>query len=527
MTKTKMLIYTLPLLYLFLTGISSCEVENPDPEPDPNPVDSTEVTLQPGLLVSIDNVSVNPVYAREGRTIQLEVRLFNNENTKEDLNISLALPEYVQITDEDTIQLISLGYSREGTASFNVMSSKTTISSYVVRVDNGKKYTSKTYLLEFRPPYDVQPADYVPEPVIAETEGYMVGAFRCPLWYEGTRPSCWTPFRNTFAERVPVLGFYNEANPEVIDWEIKFAVENGISFFVDCWYRDKNNEGKSPIVARLDHWVTKLKDARYKDMIKFALLWENTNDIAAGIASEEDLLQNLLPYWIDTYFSESNYMTVEGKPLLVIYGYKKFIEQLGGEENAKSALNKMDQALTDAGFNGLFPITAHNSHFRNDLSYLKEIGFKSIVSYHVPTFTGEMNTSNIPAQSEIVRIQEVCWNKLKDKSTLPTYPVVTMGWDSEPWGFAYNKGQWAITGTNYETLCEKAKSFAEYLPEENRIVMLDNWNEYGEGHYIAPTQKYGFMHLDAIRKTFSSSMEANNIVPEDVNLGPYDYPIGE
>ena len=36
------------------------------------------------------------------------------------------------------------------------------------------------------------------------------------------------------AHRKPVLGWYDETNPEVIDWQIKYLGENGISFaFVD------------------------------------------------------------------------------------------------------------------------------------------------------------------------------------------------------------------------------------------------------------------------------------------------------
>ena len=40
-------------------------------------------------------------------------------------------------------------------------------------------------------------------------------------------------------ERTPALGFYSQENPEVADWETKWAVEHGISFFIYCWYRDE------------------------------------------------------------------------------------------------------------------------------------------------------------------------------------------------------------------------------------------------------------------------------------------------
>jgi hypothetical protein len=57
----------------------------------------------------------------------------------------------------------------------------------------------------------------------------------------------------------------------------------------------------------------------------------------------------------------------------------------------------------------------------------------------------------------------------------------------------------------------------------SKIILLDNWNEFGEGHYIAPHRQYGFGYLDAVRKVFTDAPEPHcDIVPQDVGLGPYD-----
>ena len=55
------------------------------------------------------------------------------------------------------------------------------------------------------------------------------------------------------------------------------------------------------------------------------------------------------------------------------------------------------------------------------------------------------------------------------------------------------------------------------------MLLLDNWNEWGEGHYIAPYREYGFGYLDAVRKVFSSAAGPHvDLIPEDIGLGPYD-----
>ena len=37
-----------------------------------------------------------------------------------------------------------------------------------------------------------------------------------------------------------------------------------------------------------------------------------------------------------------------------------------------------------------------------------------------------------------------------------------------------------------------------------RIFMLDNWNEWDEGHYISPCHEYGFRYLQAVREELSA-----------------------
>jgi hypothetical protein len=84
----------------------------------------------------------------------------------------------------------------------------------------------------------------VPEPQAVATQ-ILVGAHNCPLW-EADKPQMWAQVLK-HPERTPALGFYAQENPEVADWETKWAVEHGISFFVYCWYR--NGQG-GPVKMR-------------------------------------------------------------------------------------------------------------------------------------------------------------------------------------------------------------------------------------------------------------------------------------
>ena len=52
-------------------------------------------------------------------------------------------------------------------------------------------------------------------------------------------------------------------------------------------------------------------------MIKFAIMWEN--GCGQGVGSAEDLMDNVLPFWIENYFSNPSYLRIDGKPLLYIW----------------------------------------------------------------------------------------------------------------------------------------------------------------------------------------------------------------
>ena len=165
----------------------------------------------------------------------------------------------------------------------------------------------------------------------------LVGAQNCPLW-EADKPQMWNQVLK-HPERTPALGFYSQENPEVADWETKWAVEHGISFFVYCWYR--NGQG-GPVKMRFGSAIhDALLKSRYVSKMKFTIMWENQARGTAGVSSEADLMENLLPFWIENYFRHSSYLKIDNKPLLFIYRPEFLVQDLGGVDKVRAALDKM------------------------------------------------------------------------------------------------------------------------------------------------------------------------------------------
>ena len=72
-------------------------------------------------------------------------------------------------------------------------------------------------------------------------------------------------------------------------------------------------------------------------------------------------------------------------------------------------------------------------------------------------------------------------------------------------------------------MIKEFKKITDSLPENawgRRIVMIDNWNEWDEGHFVAPSHKFGYKYLQAIREVFT---ECDNLpdyrTPADQGFG--------
>ncbi len=526
----------------FIAGLLSCGKDTMEENacetlPDP----TTE--LEYGLDVGIGDVFNSPVFVRQGREIALSVTVDNKTIKERQISFYLKLHSKMSLLGScEQIKTVNFKAFGKETLTWNVRFDIQDAVKFEIKAYDQTKFTRREFKMPVREAYQATVADYVPEPTPVGTGDYLVGCFRCPLWYEAPTqlPKAWTWCATTWSERMPVLGTYNENNPEVLDWELKWASEHGISFFADCWYRKAGNDGSANVEGWLEHFVKRMIDpkTRYRNKVKFALVWENSKTTAGHITGVTDFTDNLVPYWINTYFGADNYMKIGGKPLFFIYNPMEFINQCGSQAAAGQAIAVMRQKAVAAGYPGLYVMTVHNvglgrivSQDYSDISYLKSVlGFDALTAYNLPTFSGLMPSAN-PPQANMPDLQRQAWYQLGTitKGQMRVWPVASQGYDSRPW----NGGAqgWMLDPEYYKQVLEKAKTFVDNVADSGddlRLVMLDNWNEFAEGHMIAPSLVYGFGHLDAVRSVFAPNAAAHtDLVPEDVGLGGYKYPIGE
>lgn len=359
--------------------------------------------------------------------------------------------------------------------------------------------------IRVEPAIGVSSADYVPEPRPVDTGSYEIGAYYFPGW----SPDQWSRWEKQkgFPERDPVLGFYREGDPEVADWHIKWAVENGISFFMYDWYW---RDGHIDLDKGLEDGYLK---ARYRDYIKFCVMWANH----AGFADHSlDQLLAATDYWLENYFRLECYYRIDGKPVVSFFAPKNLTRDLGGSQNVRAAFDAMRKRVQEAGLPGIYFIACGDNSPDEQRRFESE-GYDAVSAYNYPEAGA---TGQRSPYSDLMDGHIPIWNEALDGQIIPYIPLLTVGWDSRPW-----HGEKALVryGRTSEAFRRGLLGLKEWMDVNGvKIGLLECWNEWGEGSYIEPNREFGFGDLEAIRSVFAKPGNwPQNIAPSDVGLGPY------
>lgn len=340
-------------------------------------------------------------------------------------------------------------------------------------------------------------ADYVPPPQPVAS-AFDIGCYYFPRWHQLKQWEC----LYDYPERRPLLGWYQEADPEVTDWQIKWAVEHGIKFFIVDWYWVKGKR-------QLEHWLLDgYFNARYRDRLKFCLLWANHNP--PGTHSFEDFMA-LTDYWIATYFKRPEYYQIDGKPAVWIFTPRAMRQDLGGSEAVRRTLDAARERAKAAGLNGIYFVSCHA-----DAPSVAD-GYDATSAYNWPAHGAQATRWPF---SDMVTAHQPAWEQAA-KLGVPHIPCLTDGWDSRPW---HGPGARVRTGRTSQEFGRGLRLMREFMEQHGqRIGIIEAWNEYGEGSYIEPHVEYGFEFVDQIRQVFCEPGNwPTNLVPEDVGLGPYE-----
>lgn len=359
--------------------------------------------------------------------------------------------------------------------------------------------------------------DYpVPEPKPVRPD-VRVGAYIFPGWEcgRGEEYGEWKLIAK-FARPRPILGFYDQAMPEVWDWQLNWALNAGISWLAFDWYY---TSGGKRLNLTLDEGFLK---SRYGPMMDFCIHWCN-HEVGSWppLDMSPEGMEKMIRLCVEEYFVRPNYLRIDGRPVFMIWNTALLLTSVGGEDAfEQTILPRWNAICREAGLPDIFLVLVDNDPFRV-ADYRIGDAFTGYADSGVMTESVWRQPGSAP-YSEMVDAMPERWASLHAKPK-PFITSAQSGWDDMPrtlgWG---NDKRWARPGNTpdqFERLLRGAKPL---IKPELPFLLIEAWNEWGEGSFIEPSKDYGLGQIEAIRRVFApDAPEASWALPTPEQVDSY------
>lgn len=315
--------------------------------------------------------------------------------------------------------------------------------------------------------------------------------------------------------------YYYLLDDNVKIWQINLAKKYGIFGF--CYYHYWFKDGKK-LLEKPAEQMLKNKDVD----LPFCFCWANENwsrNWDGG--NREVIMEQQYGYKKDwekhfqyllNFFKDQRYITVDGKPLFIIYKPDLI-------PDIYQMIKFFRKRMVEEGFSGLccafqFPTYYSDLFYREDIfDYM--IGFEPTYSRNsfkksysqkinlIRTVFGEniiskyrkihpiQNYNSIKPNHLTVFYYDETWeNILKQKWKKDFIPGAFVDWDNTP----RNKHGTMYVGFTIEKFKNNMiKLLKKAMDENKKMIFINAWNEWAEGAFLEPDDKYKYEKLEAIR----------------------------
>jgi hypothetical protein len=313
------------------------------------------------------------------------------------------------------------------------------------------------------------------------------------------------------------LGFYDLRVPEVREAQAVLAREHGLEGF--CYWH---------------YWFAgkRLLERPFQEVLEsgkpnfpFCLGWANHtwNGLWSGGDEKKIIKEQTYPgsedhkkhfNYLLNAFLDPRYLRVEGKPILIIYKPLNI-------PDSRATLAYWRKLAQQAGLAGLYMVATLDYHERDwdaaghgfdaitvwPLGRIYQEGRPRLWTTRLKNkFKNRRRVYHYLEQKyrgldwiydyEDVKNLLVCHDKFK----LPYHPMVVPNWDTTA---RYAERATVLYGSDPEKFRLHLRDVlkqVENSPQEQRIVFVKSWNEWAEGNYLEPDQKFGRGYLEVIKQ---------------------------
>lgn len=320
-------------------------------------------------------------------------------------------------------------------------------------------------------------------------------------------------FRGHYQPHVPAdLGFYDLRLKEIRREQARMAQEAGVSAFCywDYWFGDGKKLLEMPLdavhddpeitlpfcIAWANHsWEKKMWDKQGNNEMLMEQKYLGIEDYSA-------YFYRMLPI-----FRDDRYFRVNDRPFVIVYSplesseigvYLKCWRELANKEGLgdfyfvgrDAGCRNVDRIL-DIGFDAVYEDDVFNIHHELGLA-------KKIALYLKRRLFG---------RPTVFQYRDAIKHMVPDEAKRrEVIPVIAPNWDHSP-----RSGRNAILLDNcepkyFQQVAEHAREVVSAKPDDEQIVIIKAWNEWGEGNHMEPDLRYGTGYLDALRDSLRENL---------------------
>jgi hypothetical protein len=333
-----------------------------------------------------------------------------------------------------------------------------------------------------------------------------------------------------YQPRVPLNNnYYDQSTVETIRWQIDLAKQYGIYGFCHYHYWF---DGKQ-LLETPTNLIMENKDIDFP----FCLSWANETWSKRWDGRHHHILiEQTHPPTREAWKKHYDYLIkawkdpraikVDGKPVFVIYrpqriqkidemlAYWRELARLDGLPGLYFIFQKQYELPTRLcleSFDGLFqfqPFEASNAPTFNKKSIRHSPLFK-IVRALPERYQGMLRGLRAKFVRELLlHDYDETWKhiiEVRPDKHLDTYPGAFVDWDNTA---RYKKRATIYRGATPEKFAYWFSLLVESMPERKlseNFIFLNAWNEWSEGTYLEPDEKYGYQYLEVVKKVLSKS----------------------
>jgi glycosyl transferase family WbsX len=348
-------------------------------------------------------------------------------------------------------------------------------------------------------------------------------------------------FKGHYQPRLPAdLGYYDLRVPEVREAQAELARNAGIEGF--CYYHYWFG-GKRLLERPFIEVV-----ASGKPEFPFCLCWANQTWSGVWHGNpERTLIEQTYPGSEDNRrhflalreaFLDERYLRVEGRPIFVIFRPTEL-------PDARSFIRQWQELAVQSGLPGIH-FVAHLGHYDlpwdfrsrgfdsctivNNLKFFG-VSLRQILSPNGNPFRGPARVSLGGERGELKGlIRDWLWRRYRSslgqfgaglrvrqyRHALPyllygcsdepdVYPTVTPNWDNTARSHTRGVVLHESTPELFREHLRDALNLVKSRSIEDRIILIKSWNEWAEGNYLEPDQRFGQEYLRVIREEVSAA----------------------